>query len=104
MELLEVRRYVEARGLTGIEFVDTGVSGAKDRRPALGQLVADVRRHRVQGVVCWRLDRPGRNLRHLVLLRDEWQSRGVAFVTLGQETVGRFKSTKPAAPSYRVRQ
>lgn len=83
-QLLELRRYVAARGWSAIEYVDQGVSGAKDRRPALDQLVADVRRHRVQGVVCWRLDRLGRNLRHLVLLLDEWQSRGVAFVTLGE--------------------
>jgi DNA invertase Pin-like site-specific DNA recombinase len=83
-QLLELRRYVAARAWTAVEYVDQGVSGAKDRRPALDQLVADVRRHRVQGVVCWRLDRLGRNLRHLVLLLDEWQSRGVAFVTLGE--------------------
>jgi DNA invertase Pin-like site-specific DNA recombinase len=83
-QLLELRRYVDARGWTAVEYVDQGVSGAKDRRPALDQLVADVRRHRVQGVVCWRLDRLGRNLRHLVLLLDEWQSRGVAFVTLAE--------------------
>ena len=34
--------------------------------------------------MCRRLDRLGRNLRHLVLPLDEWQSRGVAFVTLGE--------------------
>ena len=83
-QLLELRRYVEARGWTAVEYVDTGVSGSKDRRPALDQLVAEVRRHKVQAVVCWRLDRLGRNLRHLVLLLDEWQSRGVAFVTMGE--------------------
>jgi DNA invertase Pin-like site-specific DNA recombinase len=83
-QLLELRRYVEARGWTAVEYVDQGISGAKDRRPALDQLVADVRRHRVQGVVCWRLDRLGRNLRHLVRLLDEWQSRSIAFVTLGE--------------------
>jgi DNA invertase Pin-like site-specific DNA recombinase len=83
-QLLELRRYVEARGWTAVEYVDHGVSGAKYRRPALDQLVADVRRHKVQAVVCWRLDRLGRNLRHLVLVLDEWQSRGVAFVTMGE--------------------
>jgi DNA invertase Pin-like site-specific DNA recombinase len=67
-----------------MEYVDHGVSGAKDRRPALDQLTADVRRHKIQAVVCWRLDRLGRDLRHLVLLLDEWQSRNVAFVTLGE--------------------
>lgn len=81
-QLLELRRYVAARGWEGVEYVDQGVSGSKDRRPALDQLSADVRRHKVQAVVCWRLDRLGRNLRHLVLLLDEWQSRGIAFVTL----------------------
>jgi len=83
-QLLELRRYVEARGWAATEYVDTGVSGAKDRRPALDQLTGAVRRHQVDAVVCWRLDRLGRNLRHLVLLLDEWQARGVAFVTLGE--------------------
>lgn len=83
-QLLELRRYVEARGWSAIEYVDHGVSGARDRRPALDQLTADVRRHRVDAVVCWRLDRLGRNLRHLVLLLDDWQARGIAFVTLGE--------------------
>jgi DNA invertase Pin-like site-specific DNA recombinase len=83
-QLLELRQYVVARGWTAIEYVDHGVSGVKDRRPALDQLTVDVRRHKVQAVICWRLDRLGRNLRHLVLLLDEWQHRGVAFVTLGE--------------------
>src|SRR6476469_1812721 len=83
-QLIELRRYVEARGWTATEYVDTGVSGAKDRRTALDQLVADVRRHRVQAAVCWRLDRLGRNLRHLVMLPDDGRSRGVSFGTVGE--------------------
>ena len=38
-QLLELRRYCEARGWTGTEFVDTGISGAKDKRPALDGLL-----------------------------------------------------------------
>jgi DNA invertase Pin-like site-specific DNA recombinase len=83
-QLLELRQYVVARGWNATEYVDHGVSGAKDRRPALDQLTVAVGRHKVQAVVCWRLDRLGRNLRHLVLLLDEWQARGVAFVTPGE--------------------
>jgi DNA invertase Pin-like site-specific DNA recombinase len=82
-QLLEPRRYVDARGWTAVEYVDTGASGAKDRRSGLDRLVADVRRHRVQGIVCWRLDRLGRNLRHIVTVLDDWQARGVTFVTIG---------------------
>jgi DNA invertase Pin-like site-specific DNA recombinase len=83
-QLQELRRYVEARGWTATEFVDRGVSGAKDRRPALDQLVAEAKRRKFDVLVCWRLDRLGRNLRHLVTLLEELQSIGVLFVSLGE--------------------
>src|SRR5262245_36025914 len=83
-QLAEVRRYVSARNWTATEYVDRGVSGAKDRRPALDQLVADARRRRFDVVVVWRLDRLGRNLRHLITLLDELQALGIAFVSLGE--------------------
>jgi len=83
-QLQELRRYIEARGWTAVEYVDRGVSGAKDRRPALDQLLIDARRRKVDVVVCWRLDRLGRNLRHLVTLIEEFQAMGIAFVSLGE--------------------
>ena len=83
-QLQELRRYVEARGWTGTEFVDHGVPGATDRRPALDRLVTDAKRCRFDVLVCWRLDRLGRNLRHLVTLLDELHVVGVAFVSLGE--------------------
>lgn len=67
-----------------MEFVDQGVSGAKDRRPALDELLKAAKRRRFDVLVCWRLDRLGRNLRHLILLLDELQSLGIAFVTLNE--------------------
>ena len=83
-QLQELRRYVEARGWTAVEYVDRGVSGAKDRRPALDQLLADAKRRRFDVLVCWRLDRLGRSLKHLITLLDELQSLGVAFVILAE--------------------
>ncbi len=83
-QLQELRRYVEARSWTAQEYVDHGVSGTKDRRPALDRLVADARQRKVDTVVVWRLDRLGRSLRHLVTLLDELQALGVGFVSLGE--------------------
>jgi DNA invertase Pin-like site-specific DNA recombinase len=83
-QLAELRRYAEARGWAVEEYVDRGVSGSKDRRPALDRLVADARRRRFDVVVVWRLDRLGRNLRHLIMLLEELQSLGVAFVSLAE--------------------
>ena len=84
-QLLELRRYVEARGwATREEYVDAGVSGARESRPALDRLVKDAKRRRFDVVVVWRLDRLGRNLRHLILLLDDLQGTGVAFVSLSE--------------------
>jgi len=81
-QLVELRAYATARGRSAREFVDRGVSGTKDRRPELDRLLADVRRRRVDAVVVWRLDRLGRNLRHLVALLEEFRALGITFVSL----------------------
>src|SRR5437773_9555007 len=82
-QLLELRQYVAARGWAAVtEYVDEGVSGAKDSRPALNRVLADARRRRFDALVCWKLDRLGRNLKHLLLLLDDLQALGVAFVSL----------------------
>lgn len=83
-QLLELRRYGEARGWAAAEYVDSGVSGTKDRRPALDRLITDAKRRKFDVLVCWRLDRLGRNLRHLILLLDELHALGIGFVTLGE--------------------
>ena len=84
-QLAELRRYVRARSWPeAVEYIDRGVSGARDRRPALDRLVTDARRCRFEVLVVWRLDRLGRNLRHLVTLLDELHEVGVSFVSLGE--------------------
>ena len=83
-QLQELQRYVAARGWTANEYVDRGVSGAKERRPALDTLIRDAKRRRFNVLVCWRLDRLGRNLKHLITLLEELQALGVAFVSLAE--------------------
>ena len=83
-QLAELRQYVTARSWEGVEYVDRGVSGAKDRRPALDRLLVDAKRRQFDVLICWRLDRLGRNLRHLVTLLDELDVIGVSFVSLGE--------------------
>ena len=83
-QLIELRRYVQARGWTAREYVDRGISGGSERRPALDVLIRDARRRRFDVLLCWRLDRLGRNLRHLILLLDDLHVMGVAFVSLAE--------------------
>jgi DNA invertase Pin-like site-specific DNA recombinase len=83
-QLRDLRDYCGRRGWELREYVDHGVSGAKERRPALDQMRTDARRRRFDVLVVWRLDRLGRNLKHLILTLDEFTSLGVAFVSLGE--------------------
>jgi DNA invertase Pin-like site-specific DNA recombinase len=84
-QLEELRRYAHARGWSiHHEYVDQGISGAKESRPALDTMVKDARRRRFDAVLVWRLDRLGRNLRHLILLLDDLHALGVAFVSLAE--------------------
>ena len=43
-QLAELRRYADVRGWIAREYVDEGVSGAKEHRPALDALLRDARR------------------------------------------------------------
>jgi len=78
-QLLELRRYCEARHWQATEYVDAGISGAKDRRPALDQLMTDVKRRKLDVVVCWKLDRFGRSLAHLITAIQTLTDAGVGF-------------------------
>lgn len=67
--------------ITG-EYVDSGVSGSKDSRPALNRLMADAHAHRFDAVLVWKIDRFGRSLKHLVNALADLAALGVAFVSL----------------------
>ena len=83
MQLAKLREYADRRGreITS-EYVDEGVSGAKESRPALNRLMADAQRRRFDLVACWKINRFGRSLKHLVTALADLDAYGVAFVSL----------------------
>ena len=83
MQLAELREYASRRGweVAG-EYVDEGVSGARERRPALDRLWVDCRKRRVDAVVVYRYDRFARSLRQLVNALEEFRAMGIEFVSL----------------------
>ncbi|HBZ70481.1 MAG TPA: hypothetical protein DEP35_12430 [Deltaproteobacteria bacterium] len=59
-QLFALRQYVAFRRLELAEehvYIDHGVSGSKDRRPALDRLLADARRRRFDVLAVTKLDR-----------------------------------------------
>src|SRR5262245_42325601 len=83
-QLAPLRAYAAARGWVATEFVDHGVSGAKERRPALDRLLADCRRRKLDAVVVTKLDRLARSTHHLVVLGRELEALGIELVVTEQ--------------------
>jgi DNA invertase Pin-like site-specific DNA recombinase len=82
MQARELREYCAHRGFRVVgEYVDR-LSGSKDSRPALNELMAAAHRRQFDAVCVWKLDRWGRSLKHLVNSIAELEARGVAFIAL----------------------
>jgi DNA invertase Pin-like site-specific DNA recombinase len=83
MQLGELRSYCRRRGwkVAG-EFVDAGISGAKEHRPALDRLLSLCRKRSIDAVVVYRYDRFARSLRQLVNALEEFRALGIDFISL----------------------
>lgn len=83
LQLSEQREYAARRGwhVAG-EYVDLGVSGSKESRPQLNRMMKDAHLRRFDAVLCWKLDRLGRSLKHLVTTIEDLAAYGVSFVSL----------------------
>jgi DNA invertase Pin-like site-specific DNA recombinase len=85
MQTRELRDYCERRGwtVTG-EYVDAGISGAKDRRPELDRLMADAHKRRFDVVAVWKFDRFARSVSHLLRALDTFRVLAIEFVSLSE--------------------
>jgi hypothetical protein len=85
MQLRELREYCERRGwqITG-EYVDTGISGAKDRRPELDRMMQDAHKRRFDVIAVWKFDRFARSVSHLLRALDMFRVLGIEFVSLSE--------------------
>lgn len=82
-QLVAIREFAAARNFEiANEFVDHGISGAKERRPALDALLAEAKRGRFKVVIVSAIDRCARNTLHLLRLINELDGYGVAFISL----------------------
>jgi DNA invertase Pin-like site-specific DNA recombinase len=86
MQTRELRQFAAARGwqIAG-EYIDAGVSGAKDSRPELNRLMADAHKRRFDVVCVWRFDRFARSVSHLLRALETFKSLGIDFVSYSEQ-------------------
>lgn len=82
-QLIHLRKLAENRGFKVVgEFVDKGISGTKDRRPALDEMLKRARRGEFQLIGVAALDRLGRNTKHLLIMIDELKHFNVSILSI----------------------
>jgi DNA invertase Pin-like site-specific DNA recombinase len=101
MQLREMIEFCERRGWQTEVFTES-ISGAKEKRPGLDQMMALVRKRKCDVVLVYRFDRFARSTRHLVNALGEFDALGVQFVSLHEAIdtstpMGKFAFTVFAA-------
>jgi len=85
MQLQCLRDFAKHRDLmVAEEFIDCGVSGAKDSRPQLNKLMDAARKRKLDVVLVYRFDRFARSVKHLVTALEEFNGLGIEFVSYSE--------------------
>jgi len=85
LQTRELGEFCERRGWTLAEYVDIGISGTKEKRPALDRLMADAHKRKFDVVVVWKFDRFARSVSHLLRALETFNALGIAFVSLSEQ-------------------
>ena len=86
MQLRELREYCVVRNWQICrEYIDKGVSGARESRPELDRLMAEAHRRKFDVVACWKFDRFARSVSHLLRSLELFGSLGIGFVSLSEQ-------------------
>ncbi len=84
-QLRDLKRYAKDRGIVVYKiYSDKGVSGTKENRPALDELMSDARKKLFGTVLVWRFDRFARSSRHLVITLEEFINLGINFISYSE--------------------
>lgn len=82
----ELHRFAEFRRWKIVkEYIDHGISGAKDSRRDLDQMMYELRHGRYDVLLVYSYDRFARSLPHLVMIMDELGKLGIGFKSLMED-------------------
>lgn len=95
LQVDELRQLAAQRGLEVVaEYLDDGISGTRDDRPALKEMLAAPQAGKFSVLLVWRLDRLGRGgLPQLLRILDDLAAWGVGFASAREPGMDSISST-----------
>lgn len=84
-QLSNLREYAKLRGFTIVEeYCDIGVSGTKENRPQLDQLMNDAFKKKFDTVLVFRFDRFARSTKHLTQALSTFKELNIDFISYNE--------------------
>lgn len=84
-QIRTLREYCKSRGIVEYKvFKDAGISGAKNSRPKLDEVMKLVRAKKVKRVIVYSFSRYARSTKHLLDSLEEFNQYGVDFISISE--------------------
>lgn len=89
-QLIMCKEYIKANFIdikdeNIFEYEDEGFSGKNTQRPQFIKMMSDMKEYHFDCLVCYKLDRLGRNLSDLVNLIDDINKMGISFISIKEK-------------------
>lgn len=79
-----LKEYCDRQGYEIVGDYEDVISGKTDKRPDFDRMILDMRQGKFQAILCYKLDRIGRSLQHLLNLFEEFDNLKVEFISITQ--------------------
>lgn len=91
-QLLPLQRYCKDRNREITEIYTDIMSGSKESRPSLNQLLDDAQAHKFDTVIVFRFDRISRSTKQLIDLLERFRKLNISFISINEN----IDTTTPA--------
>ena len=81
----ELKEFAKNRGWEVTRIYSDTISGTKDSRPGLNQLMADCHSRKIDVVLVWKFDRFARSVSHLLRALEAFEELGVEFASISEQ-------------------
>lgn len=85
-QILALENYIAQNNIQNTQFYeDFGISGTKQSRPGLNDLLKNCRDQKIEHVICYSFSRFARSTKHLLEALEEFESLDIRFTSISED-------------------
>jgi DNA invertase Pin-like site-specific DNA recombinase len=80
IQVKQLKTFAKSQNIKIYKIYIDQISGTKDSRPELNNMLIDIRNKKFNCILIWKLDRLGRSLKHLITLSEEFYNKKIDLI------------------------